>query len=172
MAYTPRNEPHPERALGFEEPGDKAFAEWRAKAKGMPADLDASTAEWWPRSGAPTPTHRSCSTGWFYASPPAWSLLEPIEAKGILYAFHFYDPWEYSTFRVNQGRWSYPERMPGPGGKAVRGGADTMRERVAPVARWALAPRSSDEPDRGRRVRRGSPVSAARSRTSTTWCAC
>jgi endoglucanase len=139
VAYNPLNEPHPERALGFEEPGDKGFAEWSAKAKGTPADLDAFNRRMVAAVRSADPDTPILLDGWFYASPSGLSLLEPIEAKDILYAFHFYDPWEYSTFRVNQGRWSYPERMPGPGGKAVRGGADTMRERVAPVARWALA---------------------------------
>ena len=139
VAYNPLNEPHPERAFGFEEPGQEGFAEWRAKAKGTPADLDAFNRRMVGAIRSADPDTPILLDGGFYASPTGLSLLEPIEAKGILYAFHFYDPWEYSTFRVNQGRWSYPERMPGPGGKAVRGGEDAMRDRVAPVVRWAGA---------------------------------
>ena len=139
VAYNPLNEPHPERAFGFEEPGEERFAEWRAKAKGTPADLDAFNRRMVAAIRSADPDTPVLLDGWFYASPAGLSLLEPIEAKGILYGFHFYDPWEYSTFRVNQGRWSYPERMPGPGAKAVREGADAMRERVAPVVSWARA---------------------------------
>jgi endoglucanase len=138
-AYNPLNEPHPERAFGFEAPGDEGFAEWHARAKGTPADLDAFNRRMVAAIRSIDPDTPILLDGWFYASPAGLSLLEPVEAEGILYSFHFYDPWEYSTFRVNQGRWSYPERLPGPGGKAVRGGADAMREQVAPVLRWARA---------------------------------
>ena len=143
-AYNPLNEPHPERAFGFEEPGEEGFGAWRAKAKGTPADLDAFNRRMVAAIRSADPDTPILLDGWFYASPAGLSLLEPIEAKGILYAFHFYDPWEYSTFRVNQGRWSYPERLPGPGGTAVRGGADAMRERVAPVV--ALGARDTAVP--------------------------
>jgi hypothetical protein len=139
VAYNPLNEPHPERAFGFEEPGEEGFAEWRAQAKGTSADLDAFNRRMVAAVRSSDPDTPILLDGWFYASAAGLSLLEPIKAEGILYAFHFYDPWEYSTFRVNQGRWFYPDRMPGPGGKAMRWGADTLRERVAPVARWARA---------------------------------
>jgi endoglucanase len=139
VAFNPLNEPHPERAFGFEEPDEKGFGGWLARANGTPADLNAFNRRMVAAIRRADPDTPILLDGWFYASPSGLSLLDPIEAKGILYAFHFYDPWEYSTFRVNQGRWSYPERMPGPGGKTVRGGADAMREGVAPVVRWARA---------------------------------
>ena len=136
-AYNPLNEPHPERAFGFEEPGEAGFAAWRVRAKGTPADLDAFNRRMVAAIRSADPDTPILLDGGFYASPAGLALLEPVDAKGILYGFHFYDPWEYSTFRINQGRWSYPERMPGPDGKAVRGGADAMRTEMACVARWA-----------------------------------
>src|SRR6185295_17364992 len=75
--------------------------------------------------------------GWAYASPLGLAQLRPVAGDGILYAFHFYDPWDYTTFRVNNGRFAYPERLPGPGGAAMRWDKDTLRARVAAVAPWA-----------------------------------
>ena len=40
---------------------------------------------------------------------------------------------------MNRGRFAYPDRLPGPDGTTARWTADTMRARVAPVARWARA---------------------------------
>ncbi len=138
-AYNPLNEPHPERAFGFEEPDEEGFAEWRARAKGTPADLDAFNRRMVAAIRSADPDTPILLDGGFYASPAGLSLLEPLEAKGILYAFHFYDPWEYSTFRVNRGRFSYPERMPGPGGAAQQWKRSDLGERVAPVLHWARA---------------------------------
>ncbi len=139
VAYNPLNEPHPERAFGFEGPGEKGFSEWHAKVKGTPADLDAFNRRMVAvirEADRDTPI---LLDGWFYASPEGLALLEPVEASGLLYAFHFYEPWDYTTFRVNGGRYAYPDRLPGPGGTTARWSADTMRARVAPVVRWARA---------------------------------
>jgi hypothetical protein len=46
---------------------------------------------------------------------------------------------EYTTFRVNQGRYAYPGRMPGPTGAATPWSASTLRERLLPVVNWARA---------------------------------
>jgi hypothetical protein len=136
-AYNPLNEPHPERAFGFEDPDEPGFAAWLRKARGSPADLDAFNRRIVAAIREADPETPILLDGWFYASPEGLALLEPVPAPGVLYAFHFYDPWEYTTFRVNGGRWAYPDRLPGPGGTAARWGADTLRSRVAPVARWA-----------------------------------
>ena len=50
----------------------------------------------------------------------------------MLYAFHYYSPWVYTTLRVNRGRFSYPDRMPA-GGSAQR-----VREDLDAVEAWAL----------------------------------
>jgi endoglucanase len=136
-AYNPLNEPHPERAFGFEEPDEKGFAEWLARATGTPADLNAFNRRMVAAIRSADSDTPILLDGGFYASPAGLSLLEPVEARGVLYAFHFYDPWEYTTFRVNQGRFSYPDRMPTRTGRPARWSAHTMRGRLAPVVRWA-----------------------------------
>ena len=137
VAYNPLNEPHPERAFGFEAPSAPGYAEWRRSAKGTPADVDAFNRRIALAIRASDPDTPILLDGPFYASAEGLSLLEPPDTARILYAFHFYEPWEYVTYRVNKGRFAYPGRMPGPDGKATPWSADVLRGRVAPVARWA-----------------------------------
>jgi endoglucanase len=137
VAYNPLNEPHPERAFGFEDPADDGFAGWLARVKDTPADLNAFNRRVVAAIREVDPETPIVLDGWFYASPEGLSLLEPVDAEGILYAFHFYEPWDYTTFRVNRGRYAYPGRLPGPGGGTTRWSTDTLRDRVHPVVRWA-----------------------------------
>jgi endoglucanase len=139
VALNPLNEPHPERAFGFESPEDEGFGAWHAAARGTPSDLDAFNRRVVAAIRSADPETPILLDGGFYASPEGLSLLEPVEGRSILYAFHFYDPWEYTTFRVNGGRFSYPDRMPGGDGRLTRWSAGTLGERVAPVVRWARA---------------------------------
>ena len=136
-AYNPLNEPHPERAFGFEDAEGEGFRAWRAKAKGTPADLDAFNRRIVAAIRATDRATPILLDGWAYASPNGLAELEPLSGDGILYAFHVYEPWEYTTFRVNRGRYSYPDRLPGPGGTTVPWSKDSLRARAAPVARWA-----------------------------------
>jgi endoglucanase len=136
VAYNPLNEPHPEREFGFEEPDEK-FAAWRVRTKGIGRPEPVQ-----PADGRGDPRRRSRHAGparrRFYASPAGLSVLDPVGAPSILYAFHFYDPWEYTTFHVNEGRYAYPDRMPAPDkGTRERWTAGVLRDRLSPVFRWA-----------------------------------
>jgi hypothetical protein len=138
VAYNPLNEPHPERAFGFEDPRAPGYADWRRRAKGTPADLDAFNRRMVAAVRASDPLTPILLDGPFYASPEGLALLQPLDDARLLYAFHLYDPWEYTTYRVNKGRFAYPERMPGgPDGGTTAWTADSLRERLAPVARFA-----------------------------------
>lgn len=57
-----------------------------------------------------------------YASTAAFPLLEPLADPQTLYSFHCYDPYEYTTKRLNKGR-PYP-------GRAV------LVEALAPIVAW------------------------------------
>lgn len=137
-AYNPLNEPHPERAFGFETPDDEGFAEWMARATGTASDLNRFNRRMVAAIRSADPETPILLDGWFYASPEGLSRMEPVEANGVLYAFHFYEPWVYTTFRVNRGRFAYPDRMPGGReGSVSRWSVEVLRQRVAPVRRWS-----------------------------------
>jgi hypothetical protein len=137
VAYNPLNEPHPEREFGFEDPADKGFAQWRAGARGTAADLNRFNRRVVEAIRRVDPDTPVLLDGWFYASPAGLSYLDPVEDRNVLYAFHVYEPWEYTTFRVNRGRYDYPERMPAAAKKTRRWSADVLRDRLSPVVRWA-----------------------------------
>lgn len=133
VAYNPLNEPHPEREFGFEEPDEK-FDAWRARTKGAPADLNRFNQRVVEAIRGADPDTPILLDGAFHASPAGLSYLDPVDSTNILYAFHFYEPWTYTTFRVNGGRYAYPDRMPGR-----RWSARVLRERISPVSQWARA---------------------------------
>jgi endoglucanase len=128
VAYNPLNEPHPERAFGLSNPSEPAFADWLERIRGTEADLNAFNRDVVAAIRAVDPDTPIILDGWRYASAIGLTYLEPVDDQAVLYAFHDYEPWEYTTFRVNQGRFVYPERMP-PGWHA--GALERDLERVA-----------------------------------------
>lgn len=112
VAYNPLNEPHPERALGLGDADSAAFAAWHRAHRGTPADLNAFNREIVAAIRASDRETPILLDGWMYASALGLTFLEPVDDARTLYAFHSWDPWEYTTFRVNRGRYSYPGRMP------------------------------------------------------------
>jgi hypothetical protein len=76
--------------------------------------------------------------GWFHASPEGLAHLRPIEDPAVLYSFHFYEPWTYTTFRVNKGRFAFPAQMPAGDSEAPAAWpSDGFAQRLSPVAEWA-----------------------------------
>jgi hypothetical protein len=137
VAYNPLNEPHPERSFGYEEPDAPGYDAWRAKTQGTTADLDAFNRRIVGAIRSVDPSTPVLLDGPFYASAEGLSLLRPLQDPRVLYAFHVYEPWEYTTFRVNKGRFAYPGRMPSPAGATTEWSRDALRARLAPVTRWA-----------------------------------
>ena len=126
VAWNPLNEPHPERTFGVSD-RDRAYQ----KARGTPADLDAFNREIVAAIRSVDPSTPILLDGGSYASPEGLTRLEPVADAAILYAFHDYGPRDYGVFRINRGRFAYPERMPAdwkPG---------FAEERLDEVAAWA-----------------------------------
>ncbi len=113
VAWNPLNEPHPE------------------KAGASPRELDSFNGAIVSAIRSVDPATPVLLDGGEYASPEGLARLEPLADPAVLYAFHDYGPWEYGTFRVNKGRFAYPDRMP-PGWTR-----ESARERLALVADWA-----------------------------------
>ena len=112
VAYNPLNEPHPARRDGFEGGDTKGFEEWLRKNRGTTADLNRfnrRVVEAIRQVDPQTPILLDC---WFHAGPEGFGYLEPVKDDKVLYSFHFYTPWNYTTYRVNKGRFSYPKAMP------------------------------------------------------------
>jgi hypothetical protein len=135
--YDPLNEPHPERGFGFEAPTDEDFTAWSDSAAGTPADLDAFNRAIVAAIRHVDPTTPIFLEGGFHANPEGLARLRPLDDPAVLYSFHFYEPWNYTTFRANRGRYAYPARMPsGWDGATSAWTAEELRARVQCVVEW------------------------------------
>ena len=106
--YDLLNEPHPEWFHGKRTFWDRSFGPWYAQVKGTPGDLNrfnrvitASIRE------VDSDTPVIVESG-LYATPWAFEYLEPLEDENVVYSFHMYEPYAYTTRRINQGRYAYP----------------------------------------------------------------
>jgi hypothetical protein len=137
VAYNPLNEPHPARQHGHQRPTDD-FAAWRRANEGGTADLNrfnARVVEAIRRADGVTPI---LLDGWFHGSVEGLAGLEPVDDPAVLYSFHFYEPWAFTTYRVNKGRYAYPDRMPaGDGDATVAWTEDDFAKRLQPAVDWA-----------------------------------
>jgi len=138
VGYNIVNEPHPEREAGFEADKTEGFDEWLQENEGGIADLN----RFYVRMVAAIRSVDSVTPIFvdsrFHANPAGFSTLDPIEDEAVLYSFHYYEPWVYTTFRVNKGRFSYPERMPAGEGDATESWTiDHHSARLKPVRDWA-----------------------------------
>ena len=136
--YNLLNEPHPELSQGQVDVRGFDFDAWRRRVGAKPADLNAlySRVVRAIRSVDPdTPVILDCG---FYASPEAVAGLEPIEDAHILYSFHMYEPYVYTTHRLNRGRFRYPGDVPDDdeGAQVRRWDRDTLKKFFDPVRTW------------------------------------
>lgn len=46
-----------------------------------------------------------------FSTPWAFEYLTPIEDENIIYSFHMYEPYVFTTKRINKGRYRYPDKM-------------------------------------------------------------
>ena len=111
VAYNPLNEPHPDKAFGLDAP-DENFARWFKRIQNTPADLNQFNREMVKAIRSVDKDTPIILDGWFYASPQAFEYNRPVDDERVLYAFHNPGPWQMVTYRVNQGRYAYPDRVP------------------------------------------------------------
>lgn len=137
VAYNPLNEPHGERKFGLEGDEPEKFAEWYAERKGTTWDLNRFNRRIVKAIREVDPVTPIVLDCWFHAAPAGFGFLEPVDDPFVLYSFHVYEPWDFTTRRVNNGRYSYPDAMPkwwdGPTEKWTRA---TMLGRMRPVTEW------------------------------------
>ena len=114
VGYNPLNEPHPARRDGFESDRDrKGFDDWLTRHKEGTSDLNRFNRLIVQAIRSQDKETPVVLDGWFHSSPDGLRHLTPVDDDAVLYAFHFYEPWIFTTYRVNKGRFSYPDSMPG-----------------------------------------------------------
>jgi len=138
VGYDLLNEPRPEALARIFDASDPRRADWAKRNRDTLADVNhfyrrAIAAI---RSADPvTPVVLESSLD---AAASSFPHLEPVTDQNVLYSFHLYDPWLY-TSHENAGKWSYPGRIPvdaAPGSPTEEWGALRLAQTVAPVVAW------------------------------------
>lgn len=118
--YNIVNEPHPAKkkdTKGFDLSGfyDRVIAAIRESDPITPVILDGDD----------------------YGSPEGIQRLRPAADPHVIYAFHYYGPWEYASGQ-NKGRWTYPGMIPEWDGATASKywDAAAIAEAMQPVVRW------------------------------------
>lgn len=138
VAYNPFNEPYPARKDNLSNEDHAAFDKWLKKHTGTAADLNRFNRRMVAAIRSEDPNTPIILDGWFHSAADGIQYLTPVDDKAVLYAFHFYDPWNYTTFRINKGRFSYPDKMPmGWDGKTEAWTKADIEQRIQPVMDWA-----------------------------------
>lgn len=138
VGYNIVNEPHPEREAGFEADKTDGFEKWLEENEGGVADLNRFYVRMVDVIRSVDPLTPIMVDSRFHANPAGFSTLKPIDDEAVLYSFHFYEPWIFTTFRVNEGRFAYPERMPaGRGDETEAWSIADLALRMKPVRDWA-----------------------------------
>ncbi|MCG8570670.1 MAG: glycoside hydrolase family 5 protein [Spirochaetes bacterium] len=133
IGYNPLNEPHPELQYGHEE-ADRDFTRWLKISRNTPADLNRFNRKMIEAIRSVDKTTPILLDGYFYADPMGMPYFEPVEDPYIIYTFHNPAPWQFAAFRINKGRYSYPDRMPDYWNAPGRSWTiDDLEKRLEPV---------------------------------------
>ncbi len=112
VGYNILNEPHPERLFGVSDFREIDFQKWDRSIRGSLADLNLfyeKIVKAIREVDSDTPIILDAG---LYATPWAISYLNPIEETGVIYSFHMYEPYAYTTRKINQGKYQYPGSVP------------------------------------------------------------
>jgi endoglucanase len=140
VGYNIQNEPHPEIFNGKNTFWKNDLPEWYETIKGTPADLNlfyrnviAAIRE------VDQETPVVVSPG-LYATPWNFSYLEKINDPHVVYSFHVYEPYQYTTQRLNDGKYKYPGKVPVDNDPMLEFDMNkaTMADYLKPVSDWAI----------------------------------
>lgn len=139
VSYNIQNEPHPEIFNGKYSFWKNDLPKWYETIKGTPADLNlfyrkviSSIRE------VDKETPIVVSPG-LYATPWCFSYLEKIDDPHIVYSFHVYEPYQYTTLRLNDGKYEYPGKVPVDNDPPLEFDMNktAMAGYLKPVSEWA-----------------------------------
>jgi len=138
VGYNLLNEPHPSWKDHPSASSRSGFEKWLQEIEGTTADLNQFYEKAVDRIRKIDPHTPIMLDGWQYASIEGFPYLKPVQDDAILYAFHFYGKWRYATFRVNKGKFSYPDKMPiGEENETETWEANRIAKEMAPIFEWA-----------------------------------
>ncbi|MBX9744574.1 MAG: glycoside hydrolase family 5 protein [Chlamydiales bacterium] len=146
VGYNILNEPHPERLSGISDYRQIDFLKWYTSVKESLADLNLfyqDVVQAIREVDSSTPI--IVDTG-LYATPWAIIYLRPIKDDNIVYSFHMYEPYAYTTRKINNERFTYPGSIPlhleeaeqntNPDAILINWKTETLKQFLSPVVDW------------------------------------
>lgn len=111
VGYNIINEPHPEVAFGYKDFTTQNYQKFSEKVSGTPADLTRFYQKMVDAVRKVDPTTPIILDIGMYADPRSFSYFKPVRGENILYAFHMYEPYDYTNKKLNDGKYIYPGKM-------------------------------------------------------------
>jgi len=138
VGYNIQNEPHPEVFFGKHSFWKNDLTDWYETIKGTPADLNlfySKVIKAIRETDKETPI--IVESG-LYATPWAFEYLEKINDPNIIYSFHMYEPYNFTTQKINNNRFQYPGQIPNEDlGTDFDMNKNSLKEFLNPVVDWA-----------------------------------
>jgi len=139
VAFNLINEPYPEAVPPkFEDWYTGDYESWAKRVGETPADLNAFNARVISairEVDADVPVVVDVG---FYSTPFAFKALRPLDDKKVLYSFHMYEPYAYTSYQ-NKKPYTYPGQVPIGEAKTppvLAWNASTFSDFFAPVRDW------------------------------------
>lgn len=111
VGYTLINEPHPEKAFGIHDHWRVDFSAWYDTIRGTTADLNLFNQRMVKAIREVDIEMPIVLESGLFATTSTFSYFEPLPDDKLLYAFHFYEPYDYTTRRINKGSITYPGKI-------------------------------------------------------------
>ena len=139
VGYNLINEPHPEWFHDKRTFWGKGFQSWYQDRIGKPGDLNLFNRELVKAIRTIDKKTPIVVESGLYATPWAFEYLKPIDDPKIIYSFHMYEPYSYTTRRINKGKYQYPGRIPigDLNGKMFTMNKKSLHEFLKPVRDWS-----------------------------------
>jgi hypothetical protein len=118
VAYNILNEPNPEVADGYHS-YSPSLANWVRTIENTAKDLNSFYARVVEAIRKEDPNTPIILDSGLYGDPRTFSYLKPLNDKNVIYAFHMYEPYEYTNKQLNKRKTTYPGDIEMDDDKAV-----------------------------------------------------
>lgn len=133
-----QNEPHPEVFYGKHSFWKNDLTDWYKTIKETPADLNLFYSKVIKAIREVDKETPIIVEPGLYATPWAFSYLQKLDDTNIIYSFHMYEPYNFTTQKINNDRYQYPGKVPVDElGIDFEMNKTTLHEFLNPVTDWA-----------------------------------
>ncbi|WP_395342250.1 glycoside hydrolase family 5 protein [Ningiella sp. W23] len=138
IGYTLINEPFPEKFYDKKTFWTGDYGRWYQSVKGGSGDLNRFNQQMVNAIREVDEHTPIVLESGLHATPWAFKYLKPVDDERVIYSFHMYEPYEYTTKRINQGKFEYPGKVFIP---ALEDNFDmnkvSIEQFLSPVVKWA-----------------------------------